>query len=105
MNREILLTYGQNKLKIAALEAENDMLKADALKEILALRGDTDSPVAMEELPGCSFSVMKRKTWKYSSYVQSSETALKERKKEEEQTGEASFTETEHLIFNGPKGD
>jgi hypothetical protein len=103
MNKTLLLTYAENKLKIAKLEEENELIKDQCLKEIQALRGDTDSPIALEEYPGCSFTIMKRKTWTYSDYIKTSEAALKERKKEEEKTGDATFTETEHLIFKTPK--
>lgn len=102
-NKQILLRYAELKIQASKLEEEMEMLKAQCLEEIKALRGDTDSPIELSELPGYKFSTMKRKTWTYSEYVKDAEKVLKARKKDEEADGTASFVETETLIFKSPK--
>jgi len=105
MNKQILLRYAELKTTITNAEAELDLIKAQALAEVQALRGDTNSPVALTELPGATFSIMKRKTWEYTPATKTLEQTLKDRKKLEEQTGDATFTETEHLLFKTQKDD
>lgn len=102
-NKELLLQYANLKIKQKAIEQELEMLKAQTLAEVLSITGGEDQPVALSELPGFSFSLANYKTWVYTQFVKDSEAALKERKAEEQKTGEATFTEEPQLRFNSPK--
>lgn len=102
-NRDLLLQFANLKIKEKAIKAELDMVKDQALKEVELLVGDSDQPLALTELPGFSFSLASYKTWTYTHFVQDSEAALKERKSEEQKTGDATFTEEKQLRFNSPK--
>lgn len=102
-NKELLLRFAEVKIQIAKYESELEMIKDQVLREVQELRGDTDSPVTLNDLPGYSFSIMKRKTWEYPEYVKQAIKNLEKEKKHAEQTGSATFTETEHLLFKSPK--
>lgn len=102
-NREILLRYGALKIQDKQTKAEIEMIKDQALQEVLQLRGDTDSPIALEDLPGCTFSVKKLKTWEYSPEVTDLKKRLEDRQTLEQQNGDATFTEKDSLTFNTPK--
>ena len=100
--KNLLFRYGSLKLTISEAEAELEMMKESAMDAFQQLRGEYDQ-ITLNDLPKCSFSLMKRKTWNYSPMVKELETKFKDRKKWEEQTGEATFTEKESLVFNAPK--
>ena len=100
-----LLEYGQLKIQANEIEAKLEFLKEQCLKDVLEIRGDADQPIALQELPGYKFSIMKRKTWTYPDYVKEAEKNLKAEKKDAEATGAATFTETEHLLFTSPKAE
>ncbi len=86
------------KLQIKSLEEEYDMIQPTILKETVAFFNENKSN---PEVTGKgSFAVYLKKNWVYSEFVKTSEHSLKERKKEEEKNGEATFTETEVLKFN-----
>lgn len=104
-NKELLLTYANNKIQIDKLIAENEMLKPAVLEEIYNIRGHSENPVELADLPGCSYTINKgRKQWTYSETTQETEKRLKNIKKEEEQTGVATFEEGDPvLVFNQPK--
>lgn len=102
-NKELLLTYANNKIKISALEAENEMLKNQVLLEVQASMPEGMDQLALEELPGYSFTIVPLKAWTFSSFIKESEKALKERKEEEKQNGEATFIESVYVKFNPPK--
>ena len=89
-NKELLLKFANLKLKQKAIENEIELIKLEVQTEVEALIGPDVEQIALEELPGCSLSLAKaRPKWEYSKFTQDSDAALKERKKEEEQTGEA----------------
>lgn len=102
-NKQILLDYARIKIEISKLEAELEMIKPSALSEVLAIRGEQDVPVQLQELPGYSFTVQKRKTWTYPLFIQEAQKSVKEKQKEAEATGEATFEEKEQLMFIAPK--
>ena len=102
-NRDILLQYANLKIQEKKVAEELDLIKAGVLSEVQAIRGDTDSPVQLSDLPGYSFSIQNRKTWTYSAAVIGLTERLKEKKKEEEQTGQATFEESPSVVFTSPK--
>lgn len=105
-NKEIMLTYARNKIQISKLEAENDMLKAQVQAEVETLIGPDSEQVALQELPGFSFSLAKaRPKWEYTPNVVVQQAALKELMKVEEQTGKATNLNEgkRELRFNQPK--
>lgn len=89
---------------MSKLESELDMIKDMTLQEIKMIRGNTEDPVQLQELPGYSFTIQNRKTWTYTDFVKNMETEFKKLKKDEEADGTATFTEKESLIFSSPKG-
>lgn len=100
MTRELWLQYGALKIKAKQIEDEMDMIKELVVKEVIAERGDTKEPITLKELPGYTFNITTKTTYKYSDYVQASDLALKERKKEEEQKGwYLDKTEQQILVF------
>lgn len=105
-NKELLITYAQNKLKISELEKDNEFIKDQVLKEVHALIGDTDQKLELTEFPGCSYSLAKaRAKWDYTAETKAAEEALKATKKEEEQLGKAiNLNEGKReLRFNVPR--
>lgn len=102
-NKELLKEYAQYKIELADLEARMELIKDAVLAEVIEIKGDSDSPVQLSDLPGYSFSIQKRKTWTYPSDILDAEQVLKDKKKEAEATGEATFIEKEQLMFNSPK--
>jgi hypothetical protein len=102
----MLLQYANNKIKIKALEAENEMLQSQVQAEVEALIGPDSEQVALQELPGFSFSLAKaRPKWQYSPTLQDVESDLKEMKKQEEANGKAINLNDgkRELRFNQPK--
>lgn len=75
----------------------------EVLKEVQAIRGDSDQPVGLAEFPGCSFTVQSRKTWKYSEFVKDAIKVLDARKEDEQADGTATYTEAKQLMFLTPK--
>src|SRR6185369_9177088 len=102
-NKDLLLQYAKVKIQISKYESELEMLKDQVLEEILKLRGDSDQPIDLSELPGYTFTVQKRKNWIFTPAVSDLSKALEARKTLEKQTGDATFTENEILVFNQPK--
>lgn len=102
MTKDLLIRYGQLKQTISKAEEELELIKDQALKDFLTLRGD-DEHLALQELPGCTFILMKRKTWTYPDHVKVAEKMLKEEKTHAEQTGTATFVEKESLVFKTSK--
>lgn len=104
MNKDLLLHYADLKIQASKIEEELEMIKEQALAEVLAIRGDTDSPVQLSDLPGYSFTVKPYRTWQYTGQTQDLEKTLKARQKEEQQLGLAEVVnEKLSLVFNSPK--
>lgn len=87
--------YAEVKSKIKELEAKADLLNPEVL-EIMRTK-DVEEIV----LETGKLTLGARRTWKYSSDIQSAEKFLKEKKKIEEQTGKADYEEKKYLIFKG----
>lgn len=87
-NKEILIQYATLKLQAKKIEDELEMLKAQVQAEVEAIIGTSDQQVTLSDLPGVSLSLAKaRAKWEYTPQTRAAEEALKETKKEEEQTG------------------
>lgn len=102
-NKKLLLEYANLKLEQKRIENNIELLKDQVLQEILQIRGDSDQPVSLAELPGCTFTVTARKTWVYSEYIKDAEKVIKARKEDEQADGTAIYTETHQLMFLTPK--
>jgi hypothetical protein len=103
MNKQILLDYAEIKKQITKLEEEAEMIKPLVLQEIQEIRGNSEDPVQLQELPGYQYSVNKgRKKWTYSVFVKEQEDELKEAKKHEEADGTAVFEEGEPVLVFKP---
>ena len=59
------------------------------------------SGVEKQTFPYGTFSQTERKTWKYSEDIENKNTALKEAKKLEENSGEATYEIKKSLLFRG----
>lgn len=106
MNIDLVKRYAQLKIQAAQLEDEMEMIKPEVLLSILEIRGDSDSPVQLQDFPGYSFTVKELKKWEYSPETTELANQLKERQKVEKQTGDAIVVEENHsLIFNSPKAN
>lgn len=105
-NKTLLLRYAELKIQASKIEDELEMLKAQVQADVEAAVGGTDSPLALTELPGYTFSLAKcRAKWQYSSFVENVEKELKDRKKAEEADGRAVNLNDgkRELRFNQPK--
>lgn len=92
--------YAELKNKISQIELSLKALQPD----ILAMIEEAGQDVKVTGVG--TFSRSERKTWTYSQFVQDSEKSLKERKKEEEKSGEATFEVTTVFpIFKAEKID
>lgn len=104
MNLENILRYGALKIQIAALEDEIDLMKPVVLQEVAAIRGDTDSPIELKELPGYSFSIKPgKRVWTYTPATTELDVTLKTRQKEEQAIGLATATESEPVLVFSKK--
>ena len=102
-NKTLLLEYAKLKIQISDLEEKAQFLKDSVLAEVLAIRGSSDSPVQLSELPGFSFTTQKRKSWTYPESITEAEKSVKEMKKNAEATGDATFIENEILVISTKK--
>lgn len=97
MNKEqknILDEYAKLKIEIKALEEKASELNP---KVIEALRENDLGEVQVSDLGVLTMST--RRTWKYSKTLQEEETALKEKKKNEERLGVANYEEKSLVTF------
>lgn len=107
-NKELLLQYANLKIQASKLEDELEMLKAQVQAEVETLMPEGMDQLALQELPGYSFSLAKSKAkWQYSPTLQAVEADLKDMKKDEEATGKATNLNDgkRELRFNQPKGE
>lgn len=102
INKDQLERYADLKIQAGLIKNELDFLNEEILKQVAGFIEENEG-----QLPGIEgkgkFSVKKLKTWEYSDFVKKSEEAIKERKAEEQATGEATFTEKESVIFTQDK--
>ena len=90
MNKALFTEYAELKMQIAELEAKCDALKPELLMQIPE-DAKIDAGVGV-------FSLSSRKTWRYSQETTDLEKEVKERKKEEEQTGVAESVDGEMFV-------
>ncbi len=98
--QELLKEFAELKVKEKQLKAQIEFLKPEVTKIAVEKLADLDEKavIGIEELG--TLCLVRRKTWMYSDFVAKSEEALKSRKLEEEQTGEATYTEKIGVMFN-----
>lgn len=97
MNKEILQEYLTLQKEKERIEERQTEIKDDILVEML------DSQLDKIESDFGSFTVTRRKTWKYSSKVDELKNLVDDRKEQEEKDGTATFTEKPGLIFTSLK--
>ena len=95
MNQDLFGRYSFLYSKKAAIEAELKELN----QQILLQMTDIDSV----DLKNGKFTKVKRKTYQYTEATSIMEAKIKEHKKLEEQSGLATFTESEYLRFTPAK--
>lgn len=88
------------ELRIAEREIKSKI--EEILPSITEEIVDLDSGTALEVSAG-TFTVSKRRTYKYSKAVEEKERIYKEAKKQEERTGKAPYTESTSIIFKENK--
>ncbi len=94
MDEEVLKAYAQTQYKIGQLKIELDELG----KQIVAGLKELDAKNMKVPKLG-TFTLVARKNWAYSPAVVEIESKLKTAKKDEQESGVASFEETEYLKF------
>ena len=94
---ELFRHYAELKIKEKEVKAEIDELAP----QIVDYMRETD----IEKQPTTlgTFSLGKRKNWKYTSAVEIAEKRVKELQVDEQATGAATFTEKPYLLFTTPK--
>lgn len=98
MNKDTLIKYAELKQEIKILEAKLEEIQPEVL-EMLVESGNDEV-----ELGGLgTFVLAKRRKYIYTPAVQSLEAELKDQKKLEEQTGDATYTENPYVLFKGIK--
>ena len=93
MIKEIFTQYIELQQQIKVLEDKKKGLSVECLEEMQK----NELKQVKNDLG--TFSVVERKTWKYSDVVKTQETEIKELKKKEEESGEAKSTISESLRF------
>lgn len=93
-NQDTLKEYANIKAEIKLLEK-----KAEEINPVVLdiMRKEELEEISIEDQG--KLSLASRRTWKYSSDTQEKEKALKQIKKEEEQTGLADYSEKHYVIF------
>jgi len=97
--KEILNKYAEIKLKIKRLEAEVEFLQPEVTKIAREKLEDLDEKAVLDVEGLGTISLVRRKQWKYSPDVTGLEEEVKERKKEEQQTGKATYNESIGVMF------
>ncbi len=92
-----------NLERLAALRIEERRIKAlieEALEEVTNDLKKKELPDGTQlEVATGVFTVSYRKSWKYPDALVQKEEQIKDEKKEAQQTGKATYTETPSLIF------
>jgi nucleoid DNA-binding protein len=99
INKDLFVKYAEIKTKIKELEEEAKMI-APTIMEMI----DSTEEGRIESDFG-KFSVMSRKSYKYSEPTVALANELKRRQEEEVATGEAKFTESRSVRFDSIKGE
>jgi archaellum component FlaC len=95
-NKIKLQEYAGLKAQVAVLEDKIEQLKPE-VEQIVVDINPVDGVV---ETDYGVFSIVSKRKYNYSSAVVDLEKELKEKKKEQEATGEATYEETRYLKFN-----
>lgn len=98
LNKEQLERYAELKIQEKLIKNELEFLAPEIITQVTEFIDQNEGALPGIEGKG-KFSITKKKTWTYSDFVKNSEAAIKERKKEEEASGEAIFEEKEILMF------
>ena len=93
MNKELLQQYASLKLQEKAIAEQLAQLNHQVLKEI------QDAGVDKVSAEFGTFSIGKRKNWKFSADVQIAEKEVEELKISEKATGKATAEEKPYVIF------
>ena len=96
MTKSNFVLYAEKKAAIAELEAELEALKPLILEEM-----PPETPVDLEGYG--VFSLVPKKSWKYTEATESLRTKLKDEEKLEQKTGTAIYTENPYLLFKSAK--
>lgn len=99
MNKSKLEKYRDLKVKAKLIE---DQLSGLATEIITEMRAEDKDKLALADNTGV-FSLLKRKTWKYSPTVDAMEESVKKQKADEQARGIAEVTEKDVLVFTVPK--
>lgn len=94
--KEKLIEYAELKRQSAEIEEQIEALKPEVEAAVLTLNPE-DETVLVEGIG--TFSMFSRRTYTYPSDIEEAENKLKERKKETEANGEATYTEKKTLRF------
>ena len=98
--KELLQKYADLKAVIAEAEDEIDVLKSDICSKMTEQGADK---IDAENLG--TFTLAKKKTWKYSEQVEAASESLNIMKRDEQACGTATFVEDPYLVFKPLKKD
>lgn len=101
MNKKLLENYIELQGQISALEEAKETMRVEILN---MMRSEDLEEVKMADGSG-TFSIDKRKKWKYTPAVESLAKELKAKQTEEQQTGVAIPEISENLRFSPPRED
>jgi hypothetical protein len=96
MKKELFQKYGELKSQIVQLSAEAKELEKDIFPQMLELKENGVDNVKSDY---GTFFLILHKTWIYSKDVKTKEAELKAIKKSEEESGKASFKESQSFSF------
>ena len=100
VQNESIKKYLSLKKQEKEIEEEIEALKEPVLEALLSTPQGRKTILKGQD---GSLTIMVRKKWVYPAIVESIEEELKHVKKEAEQTGAATFTESESLLFRREK--
>ena len=94
----VMYRAAEIKQQIKALETEYEMLTPQVMARVKELSHDKEH-YALQVGELGTFSVVQKKVWTYTDQVKQLDSMLKEKKAEEEATGDATFTVKEYAQF------
>ncbi|MDE2106965.1 MAG: hypothetical protein KGL39_57655 [Patescibacteria group bacterium] len=94
MKNELYDTYAMLSAEMKVLEAKMDIAKEEIMRDL------QDNKLSkFQNADKGTFSIVTRKTYKYTDQVESIKKQLKDKQKEEEETGVAQCSESQSLRF------
>ena len=93
MNKENYKLYAELEQQKKDIEEKQKKIKEEIVSEMIEQQADTI------KADFGTFSLTKRKTWKYSDTVEKLNEQVKTQKKLEEENGTATFEENQSLMF------